>query len=342
MTGTLKLLSAALALQVAVAGVLMLSGRSGGDETAAGPLLAFERGELTAISLQGEDTTLQLRKQDERWVLPDHEQFPVNEVQLNTLLDKLVALQGDVPVATSREARERFRVSEDDYQRHLQLFSDDEPVASVYVGTSTGRGMSHVRLDGDDNIHSVRLASFDMPVAVNSWEDKTLLQFARDDVQQIALEGLTVNRAEQDSEGTDDSTATTALWQAKEGLSGNETLNQSAVDRLVGALASLRVERHVPQDEVASLTVDSNPLSFSVTLQGRDARRYELSKLTDEEGWLLRVSDQRWVLRIGQWNGQNIRDNAARSALIEQAQGESAPAVNETTDTSLQGTPNAS
>lgn len=342
MTGTLKFLSVALVLQVAVAGVLMFSARSGGDDTSVGPLLAFERGELTAISLQGEDGTLQLRKQGEHWVLPDHEQFPVNEAQLNTLLDKLVAMQADVPVATSRDARERFRVEEDNHERHLQLLNGDEVIASVYLGTSTGRGMSHVRLENDDHIHSVRLASFDMPVAVNSWEDKTLLQFAHEDVQQIALEGLTLIRMEQDTDSSDNSDAASSLWQASEGLSGNETLDQSAVDRLLGALASLRVERHVPQDEVATLAVDGNPLAFSVTLQGHDARRYELSQLSDEEGWLLRVSDRPWVLRLGQWNGQNIRDNAERSALIASAPDEAAPAANQTTDVSSPGAANAS
>jgi len=333
MTGMLKVLSGALVLQLAVAGVLTLGDSAGGsDSGTAGPLLAINRDNLSSIRMQDNESELELSKVDGKWVLPASENYPVNESQVNALLDKLEAMRRDVPVATSREARERFRVGEDEYQRHLQLFAGSNRVASLYLGTSTGRGMSHIRIDGEDSIHSVRLASFDMPLSGNSWENKTLLQFERNDLQQISLEDLTVIRAASE-DGADG-----RVWQASEGLAEGETLNAGAVERLVGSLATLRVDRHVPQEEAADLALEDDTLAFAVTLNEGEPRRYELRKYREEDAWLLRVSDQPWAMRIAQWAGQGIRDNAVRSALVESAAEESAPAANETTDSGSQDT----
>src|SRR5690606_26226213 len=71
--------------------------------------------------------------------------------------------------------RERFEVTEDNYQRRLAFYQGDELLGSYYFGTSPGFRQTHVRRDGENDVYAVSFNNFDLPTDANDWLDKTLL-----------------------------------------------------------------------------------------------------------------------------------------------------------------------
>ncbi|MEW8438320.1 MAG: DUF4340 domain-containing protein, partial [Candidatus Thiodiazotropha taylori] len=77
------------------------------------------------------------------WVLPDMADFPVNSDKVQQFFDRLEALRSDTPVATSDGARERFKVSDEQFERRITLTQSDETLARLYLGSSPGMRLIH-------------------------------------------------------------------------------------------------------------------------------------------------------------------------------------------------------
>ena len=94
--------------------------------------------------------------------------------------------KSDWPVASATGSQSRFEVSEDNFIRRVDLLSSNANVGRIYVGTSPGFKKSHVRLDGQKNIYSLALNTYDLPTEPADWLDKSLIS-----VQNISsIEGL--------------------------------------------------------------------------------------------------------------------------------------------------------
>ena len=182
-----KILSGVLALQLVLAAGLFWESISRQQvRSQATQLVQTETDALQRLEIVGDEESVVLVQKDGQWQLPDLHDLPVNSDKLDTLLEKLTALKGNWPVATSNSARERFEVAEDKFRKHLKLYTgeDDIPALDLFVGTSPGFRKVHVRRADDDAIYAVELNSFDLPSTADSWLDKTLL--AAGDIEHIA------------------------------------------------------------------------------------------------------------------------------------------------------------
>ncbi|MFW6093778.1 MAG: DUF4340 domain-containing protein [Pseudomonadota bacterium] len=225
MNGRITTLSALLALQLVVIAALLagvgVGGGVGGGGGAGGPVLTFEPSAVDTVRISGEGNAVALRRQGDGWILGNGQ--PADDARVRDTLERLAALRGAWPVATSADAGERFEVAPETHRRHLVLGAGDETVAELYLGTSPGYQQVHARPAGDTAIYSVELANYQLPADPDVWLDATLLR-PRGTITRVSRNGAW--QLERDEAG----------W-----LLGEAAAAQDAARGLVGHLKELRV-----------------------------------------------------------------------------------------------------
>ena len=122
----------ALAVQIVLIGALVAA-RSGAVAEPE-PFLSFDAGTIDALSISNDEGTVDLKKTEGAWQLP--EGLPVDGSKVERVLERLSESSAGWPVASRASTAERFEVTEDSHQRHVTLKVGDETQADFYLGTS--------------------------------------------------------------------------------------------------------------------------------------------------------------------------------------------------------------
>jgi len=263
-SGRIQLLATLLGLQLLlVAGFLYVDVSGAADD--APSFLEFVREDVDRLVIAGEGDEIEVAKGDNGWSLAGG--TPADADKIVDVLDKLENLNAPWPVATSEGSRERFEVTQDINQRHVQLFAGEEAVAELYLGTSPGYRRVHARAADADAVYSIDFSTFELPVAADDWLDKDLLH-AAGEVTEVRRDGAwTLSKSE---EGWMLGAAPPALGAADAGA-----LDPEAVEKLVERIADLRVTGFAADD--ADLTEKG---AFTVT---DDAGNHQLRLYHDAE-----------------------------------------------------------
>ena len=175
-----------LGLQMTLTLIVVAYEKSTTGSLDAKPLINTEAQVIDELVISDNSGELRLNKTEGGWVIPALGGLAANEIKLTTVLSDLLNLKSDWPVASATGSRSRFEVSEDKFNRRVDLLSSNANVGRIYVGTSPGFKKSHVRLDGQKNIYSLALNAYDLPTEPADWLDKSLIS-----VQNISsIEGL--------------------------------------------------------------------------------------------------------------------------------------------------------
>ncbi len=173
MKDRLGLLGAVLVVQLLVVAALVIDDALGSAQTAPS-LLSFDPDEVVKFNVSTLEDSVQLLKGEQGWHLDDD--LPADDAKVGEVLDKLANVSAPWPVATSSDSAERFEVTETNFQRRLVLESADDTLADLMLGTSPGYRRVHVRAGGADEVYSVDFSNYEVPVDIDQWLDKTLLQ----------------------------------------------------------------------------------------------------------------------------------------------------------------------
>lgn len=315
MKKTIQWLTLLLGIQGVLALVLGLSGTHLAPAHSAGPLLSFDKAAIQQITLEGPDETkVTLVKQADQWQLAEAGDFPADNARVRQLLNRLANLsRGDV-VAASRGAHARFSVSDDAFVRRITLATGNNGDIVLYVGTSPGLRQLHVRRKDDDDVHVIPLAVSDIPVNTAYWQDKALLAIPREQIQALALDGLTLTRTPQD-----DADAPT-VWQA-EPLPAERQLDADAVTELLRQLAELRIDEVLGTQERPVYGLTTPVLTLTVSLDNGQERVYRLGKSREEGTYTLKASGRPEYFRLSAWTAEKLLDATRRDALLTTTSG---------------------
>ncbi len=167
---SMSILVGTLLAQAALAVALLMPQEKGED-----PLVTFEVDGLDQIRVSGRDESpIELSLQEDLWLMPG--ELKVDSSRMDSLMEVLASDRWTWPVASTGEAAERFEVTEDSFQRKLELYSEDETVATLYLGTSPSFRRIHARESDSEKIYAIELATYDLPLDKDDWLDKTLIQ----------------------------------------------------------------------------------------------------------------------------------------------------------------------
>ncbi|MEN8762960.1 MAG: DUF4340 domain-containing protein [Thiogranum sp.] len=294
------------------------------DLTAVRPdTLLLEFGERTVdrLTIEGSDNQkLTLARQGEDWVLVEKGRFPADQTKVDRLLNQLRGLQRGLAVATTDGAKRRFSVSDEAFERRITLAQGDETLATLYLGTSPGMRRVHARTGDDDAVYTVKFGVHDTPVKPGDWEDKTVLQIPREEIETISLADLTLSRIPDKGspvtpgEG-DKQTPDQTSW-SSDVLAEGESINQSNADALAEKLARLIIGTVI--DPEADLDNGPEDPDLVIDLQRKDKQviEYRLSKRDTENDYVLKSSSRPEYFRLPVYTGDALIKAASRQQLI--------------------------
>ncbi|MCZ6643834.1 MAG: DUF4340 domain-containing protein [Gammaproteobacteria bacterium] len=216
----------------------------------------------------GDGAELTLARSDDGWTLARG--MPADDEKMAGVLSKLQELKRPWPVATTSAIQNRFEVSDDKYQRHVQLYASDDLKADFYLGTSPGYRRVHAREVDSSDIFSIDFSNYEIPTTVDEWVDKTLLG-ASGVVTEVSREGSwRLNKGE---EG----------WLLDDGAA-----DQDAAEKLTGRFANLRIMGVLVDEDGTATTAEG--VEHRATFQVFDAdgqRRLEVYYRAEEDDYLV-------------------------------------------------------
>jgi hypothetical protein len=141
MTRLNQILIGVLIAQLTVAALVLLP-RTLSSQTEPGALLP-ELGvdTVTALTItSGEGESLTLAKEDGAWVLASAGSYPTVEGKVATFLEKAIAIQTSRLVTETPGSHKRLEVAGDDFQRLVEVETDDGKAYRFYIGSSPSFG----------------------------------------------------------------------------------------------------------------------------------------------------------------------------------------------------------
>jgi len=281
-----------------------------------GPLLSLNAAEVNEVLLEdGEGHHLALKKDQDRWRLPEAGSFPADAAKVQGLIERLASMQRGWPEATTAEAATRFKVAPDRYVRKLSLLKDGSALAIVYFGTSPGLRKIYLRGDNDPEIQTLALAPHELEVGADNWIDTTILRLKPEQITRIDLPDLHLERTPDGLQPAD--------------LQPEEEVVKERRDALVKRLAGLTVTALLGSEAKPEYGLDHPALRVTVALDGGGTIDYlfgqppkaeqadgqEAPPLPTEQSFVLKVSNQEQVFRVDGWQVEEIR-RANRASLV--------------------------
>jgi Domain of unknown function (DUF4340) len=324
MVRSIRVLAVVLVVQVLAAAALWISGSGLTAKATNTPLLALKGKNVDHVMLEAPgQTKLTLVKADGVWRLPDQDDFPADNHKVEQLLAQLEDLKQGTPVATSKAAQDRFKVSDKHFERRITLAGGGKTLATLYLGTSVGVREVHAREATDRNVHSVKLAMYEVPVQAEEWEDKTVLQIPKDDIAAIDVADMHLERAPKTAAQSADkaakgaaATPTAVAWRV---AGAAQTLKPDAADKLAGLLANLRFDAVLGRKDQPSYGLNPPRLTLTLTRTSGQVVKYQLGKMADKkEEYVLKTSNRDDYFRLPSYTAEPLMKAAQPDALFGQ------------------------
>lgn len=299
MNRTNQILAAALAIQVILAIILVVRPGETSDTRETGPLLeGFDPNAVASITITNDlDESLRLTRQGDTWVLPDSDNYPAQATTINTLLNKLAALNVERPIATSPSSHRQLGVAEDEFQRRL-LITQDGTTYQLYLGTPGGPMSTHIRLDGENTVYlGEGLASWEADTQAGAWAVTNYFSLPVDEIIGVRLENPSgiLNFTRTDA-------GTWGLSEATE----NQALNEAAFNTFLNQITAVSLRRPLGTDEIADYGTNSPQATITIrtreTLEIGDtpieASYTLLIGAAFEEGYVLKASNSPFFVLV--------------------------------------------
>ena len=129
-----------------------------------------------------------LAKNEEGWVLPNADDFPVDAAKVEELLDKIAGLNTSRLIASNPSSLARLEVKDDDFQRRLNL-TNASSTEVIYLGGSGGANTTYVRRADDGRVYlGMGLNTWEAPTQVSLWINTSYVNVPQDDIFALRLD----------------------------------------------------------------------------------------------------------------------------------------------------------
>jgi len=274
MKKTIRILGVILIAQLIVVMALLLPTDESRKSIDKKNLFTFSPDQVNKIVIYGDNKMLILKSENRGWNLPRYYDFSVAKNRVPTFLKKLSGFKQGWPVATTVAAAKRFKVSDDDFERKIELYQGEVLLDTLYVGTSPGFRKVHVRKANTNNVYDVTFSAFDASIKTADWRDSSLLRLEQTAIIKISSPDFSL---------------------VKEGglfvLEGEETLSvmQTAVASYVQKWAALNTVTVLGRDEKTAFN-QVDPLLLLTVESKTEKWKYRLSRSSEGE-YVLKRSD---------------------------------------------------
>jgi hypothetical protein len=229
---------------------------------ASGALLpGFKMENVTGITLKDADKNeLVLAKNASgNWVLPNADNFPVSDTQVNAFLSKVQALKANRLIAQSSTSFNRLHVSADSYERLVEFKETGDKVERLYIGTASSGSATHMRANDQDQVFLITgLAATDATTRAATWISAPYFSVNQDNIAILRVKN---------AQGVFEFSKVSGTWTLN-GLAQGEVLKTDSVTGLLGQITSISTT--LPLGLKAQDQYKMNPPAVSVTLLIRE------------------------------------------------------------------------
>jgi len=294
-------LSGLLAAQLVLAMILGLTGEDYSTYQTEEKLLSFNRQAVSGLQIVDNTDSMEIEKQEDKWLLPNSGNFPASQRKVEQLLDTLAALEKGWPVARTRGAAQRFAVDKEQFERKLILLSDDESRTTLYVGSSPGFRKVYVRPGDQDEIFTVDFNTWEASAKAEDWIDTDILALDQSSVQRIEMPGIMMQRQD----------GTLQVMNLDE----HEQTNVDESSVLLGQLTGLRIQSLLGTELEPEYRQDEPALEIRMTTDGGEVLDYRFSKPQDASYYVLKRSDLDFYFEVAEYTLNPVRE-ATREKLV--------------------------
>jgi hypothetical protein len=344
------ILAVILGVQVLLAGGLMLRGDRLAPARSEAPLVGADLKAIDRLTIDGPVAPdaaatkpaaavgrVELTKRDGGWIMPGNFDAPADAKKVDAVLKQLTSARRGLPIATTAQALERFKVGEHDYERRIVASQGEKILATVFLSAAPGGRKANARTSADSAVYSVDVATYDLPTGAADWLDKALLQhdasmLTRIEVAEAGKPVVTLQHAapaagNKDPSAADDgaaekkeraNSAPAPAWSA-DGLATGQNLDQARANALAQAIANLRVDSVLGTQAQPDWQQDPPRLRVTIADAGNKSVTWTLVKAKAGDVHVLKSSDRPWYFELKSWSAQPLLDAAATDKLVAQA-----------------------
>lgn len=244
-------------------------------------LLTFNRENLKQIRVsQRTDDKLEvlvLRKDEGKWVLPDHDDIPVSPSKIEDFLKNLSDLKAGWPAATTLIAARQFDLGSDNWQKQIEIVTDDEQPTKLLIGSSPSFKKVYARLDGENISHTLNFPSHELSIKMEDWFDRAIARVDRNKIRNITMGELAIINNDGDFTISD-------IPEGKE-------LKKSDLSELITRLTDVTVQKVLGVKDQPEFNQKQPLLQYTIELQSGDALTYKISQIKDSESYVLKASN---------------------------------------------------
>jgi len=302
MTRWQKILTGLLVAQLALA-VLVFWPRDS-VQAAGQPLLAGLQPELvTAVTLADDQgNTVALARQDADWVLSSGGNYPANAESVNSLLQKLTAVETDRLITRTAGSLNRLQIADDNYVRRLDISTDDGQTTTVYLGSSPNFQATHIRIAGDNAVYLANdLTARDASAAPSDWIDTSYVKLAPEDITAVTVQNQNGAFAFTKS--------VTGEW-TYAGLEEGETYNPARFNTILSRLSNLTLVAPLGTAEEAAYQMDAPQATVTIAADnGSSAQTYTLhigAQDVDSGNYTAKWSGADYYVTISSFSAQDM------------------------------------
>jgi Domain of unknown function (DUF4340) len=307
-----QILSIILVIQLALAAFIFWPRHA---TTAGGALFAgLDADKITRLTIS--DATgqqIQLAKGASGWVLPQASDYPTLADKVPNLLKAIAAIKTDRLIAQTSASHKQLKVSDQDFERLIELESSDGAHYKLYLGTSAGYQDTHVRADGQDQVYLASgLSVSDAAVQASGWIDTKYFSVPQDQIVALTVENKN-GRLEFEKDAT-------GAWTMK-GLSAGETANATSITSLASRLATVTMLQPLGKTEQDAYGLKSP--SAVVTIKTRDQGGTEKTAIllvgaqdAADNSFVVIYSESPYYVKV---NSSSVQDfvNKARADFLQ-------------------------
>jgi len=265
------------------------------------PLLDLEADPITEIAITGDEGQVRLAREGDGWVLAELDGFPADNTRVQTLLDTLIGLRRPLPVATTEEARQRFKVAADDHERLLTLRGGGGDLATLIVGDSPGFRRVYARLDDEQAIYDLPLALFELSADADDWAARDQLRLDAEAITGVTADDWTLSK-------TDDG------WRLEDAEAESDA---DAIANLIRRIANLGYQGVIGTEAPAEADLDSPAMMLDISLSDGSSREYRIAALGEDEqqDYVLKSSSSPYYFRLSTYELDGVID-VERASLV--------------------------
>lgn len=298
-----------LVIQIVLGAIVFWPGNAASGDS--GQLLVdLKAGDVVELTIRdGSENQIKLARQGESWVLPQAGDYPADEENITSLLEKIEGIKTNRLVTQTDGSHKRLQVAGDDFNRLLEVGLANGSSYELFIGSQAGGNATHVRAGNQAEVYLTGdLNPWDAGAQPANWIDTLFFEVPQADVTRLALEN---------ENGTFEFIKAGESWTMTD-LADDEILNESTVTSLLSQASSVRMTTPLGTEVMADYGLaEPQAIVTLQTITETFTLQVGAQNPDEDNSYVLSASNSPYFVRVAAFTGNNFADKTRTDFLQE-------------------------